>query len=54
MVCPCCKLDAPDDVRWPVEVDGDIIEGGCQTCWEAECSRTFWLAVDMGEEAGRD
>ena len=52
MLCPCCKREVYEDVRWPVEVDGEIVEGGCQECWEKECDRTFWDAVDAGEEAG--
>jgi hypothetical protein len=41
-VCPRCGNENQDN--WPLEIDGEIKDGGCQGCWEAECSRTWWEA----------
>lgn len=40
MECPICKKDNKDD--WPVDVDGKIVGGGCQDCWETQCDSAFW------------
>ena len=42
-LCPACgKLNTDD---WPIEVDGEIKDGGCQDCWEAQCDESWWEAV---------
>lgn len=44
IICPVCgKLNIDD---WPVEVDGEIQNGGCQDCWEAQCDESWWDAVE--------
>lgn len=48
--CPACGRMNDDD--WPMEIRGEIIEGGCQTCWEAQCSREWWEMVGAMHEAG--
>lgn len=39
-VCPKCGKQS--DMNWPLEINGVIKDGGCQACWEAECSETWW------------
>lgn len=41
--CPRCGTVNTDD--WPLD-EGD---GGCQECWEAECSRKWWVACEQAE-----
>ena len=41
--CPKCNL--PNDDDWPLEINGEIREGGCQACWEKECDDKWWEAV---------
>lgn len=43
MTCPACGKENTDD--WPLEVEGKIIEGGCQDCWEKETDESWWKAV---------
>jgi len=38
--CPKCGAKHKDN--WPVTVNGNVEIGGCQECWEAECSEAFW------------
>ena len=38
--CPKCGKINNDD--WPLEVNGEIKDGGCQLCWESECSDEWW------------
>jgi len=40
MKCPRCGKENDDD--WPLEVEDKIIWGGCQMCWELECSEEWW------------
>jgi len=38
--CPQCgKLN---EDNWPLEINGKIIEGGCQDCWEKQCDESWW------------
>lgn len=43
--CPKCGGSCGDDPRWPVTVEGAVVEGGCQACWEAECAAAWWEAL---------
>ena len=45
--CPLCGTINSDD--WPIEVDGEIVQGGCQECWEKQSDAAWWkmaVAVD--------
>ena len=49
MTCPKCGTENTDD--WPLEISGEIVDGGCQNCWESECDRKWWdlvIAIDNG------
>lgn len=46
----CPKCGEKNDDNWPVTVDGEIVWGGCQICWEAECSESWWDMVDSISE----
>ena len=46
--CPLCGELNNDD--WPLEIDGEIIEGGCQTCFERQCDRDWWAIGKILEE----
>jgi hypothetical protein len=54
MICPRCgrSIDSTE-ITWPVTLEdgcGEIIlDGGCQECWEAECSESWW---QMAERIG--
>ena len=38
-VCPKCGTEVePDETTWPGS-DADVI---CQSCWESECSASWW------------
>ena len=41
--CPKCSTENQDN--WPVCVNGKLLDGGCQMCWEAECDEAWWDAV---------
>ena len=43
MKCPKCE-EFNDD-NWPLDIDGEIKEGGCQMCWEEECGEKWWVMV---------
>jgi len=43
-ICPKCEKENTDN--WPLDIDGEIKEGGCQMCWEAECDKSWWEMVD--------
>lgn len=43
MKCPVCGKNNSDN--WPLDVGGEIIEGGCQSCWESEVSEKWWNMV---------
>jgi len=38
--CPKCGKINEDD--WPLEINGEIVEGGCQDCWEIQCDKSWW------------
>ena len=42
-LCPNCKTLNSDN--WPITVNGAIMEGGCQDCWEKESDMKWWEAV---------
>ena len=44
MICPKCGRENDDD--WPLDIDGEIKEGGCQDCWEAACDKSWWEMVE--------
>ena len=46
--CPNCGELNDDD--WPLVIDGETKEGGCQACWEAECDKSWWEYLEMIEE----
>ncbi len=43
MICPICDKENKDN--WPVYVDGVVMFGGCQDCWEKQCDESWWDAV---------
>ena len=43
MICPKCKKESTDN--WPLEINGKVVDGGCQECWEAECDKKWWEAM---------
>lgn len=43
MQCAICGKENDDD--WPVTVEGAIMDGGCQDCWEREADAKWWKAV---------
>ena len=45
MICPLCKKENSDD--WPLEIGGEIVEGGCQDCWESQCDKEWWKAIEV-------
>jgi len=47
MNCPKCGKENTDN--WPLEINGKIVDGGCQDCWEVECYNKWWLAVRGGK-----
>jgi len=41
MRCPWCG--EPSDADWPLRMpDGSVQDGGCQMCWEKQCSEAWW------------
>lgn len=47
--CPSCGEMNSDN--WPLNINGTIVHGGCQLCWEADCSESWWEAVTTLMEA---
>lgn len=43
--CPSCGKLNDDD--WPVEIDGIIEDGGCQTCWKNEVDDCWWAIQEF-------
>ena len=44
MRCPLCHEST--DADWPLRMpDGSIAGGGCQMCWEKQCSEAWWEMV---------
>ncbi len=48
MICPKCKTENTDN--WPVTVDGKVLNGGCQECWESESDKNWWEMVLIFDE----
>lgn len=50
--CHDCHRDTSGEMTWPGEAGHAI----CQECWEAECSRSWWLTAHGPEdnEVGED
>jgi len=46
--CAECKRDTSGEMTWPGEKGAEI----CQDCWEAECSRSWWVMVNALNAAG--
>ena len=44
MKCPKCGKENTDD--WPLEIGDEITEGGCQDCWENQCDKSWWNAIE--------
>lgn len=45
MRCPNCGEE--NDDNWPVSINGEIEDGGCQKCWENESDSAWWDAINM-------
>jgi hypothetical protein len=43
--CPRCGIENTDN--WPLDIDGKIIYGGCQNCWEREVDDLWWELVTV-------
>lgn len=39
---PCPSCGKMNDDNWTLRVDGKIVLGGCQMCWEKQCSEAWW------------
>lgn len=50
-VCPKCGADNNDN--WPITVGEHVEWGGCQECWETECSDSWWEMIDAIMVANR-
>lgn len=48
MKCPSCNKE--NDDNWPLNISGKIKDGGCQDCWESECSVSWWDMVEKVNE----
>lgn len=48
MRCPVCGKKNSDN--WPLDVDGRIVDGGCQDCWETQVSESWWHMVTRNFE----
>lgn len=46
--CPACGI--LNDDNWPIIIEAEIRDGGCQTCWEAQTDEAWW---DMLDQLGR-
>lgn len=42
----CPKCGELNDNNWPLEIDGKVVEGGCQMCWEEQCSKEWWKMME--------
>ena len=45
MICPECSIENADN--WPINVDGEVKEGGCQECWEKDSDAQWWGQVRL-------
>ena len=43
MICPKCGTENKDN--WPLYIDGEIKDGGCQDCWEDESDKMWWKMI---------
>lgn len=43
MTCPLCGKS--NDDNWPLDLAGKIVDGGCQDCWETQCSTQWWTTM---------
>jgi hypothetical protein len=50
MKCPKCGFE--NDDNWPLDINGEIKEGGCQDCWESACSESWWEYVEKINKDG--
>ena len=50
MTCPVCGRENTDD--WPLKVEQQVMEGGCQECWEAYSDHEWWEYGRQLAEAG--
>jgi hypothetical protein len=47
--CPRCNARIESyDLTWPIWIDGDVVDGGCQDCWETQCAGAWWEFVEQG------
>jgi len=44
MKCPLCG-EENTEIEWPLEIDGEIVGGGCQECWEKQCAELWWEKI---------
>lgn len=50
--CPKCGQENTDN--WPLRINGEIKEGGCQECWETQSSEAWWeMIAQIGETIKR-
>lgn len=40
--CPRCTRNTTDELTWPLTICGQIVDGGCQECWEDDCAQAWW------------
>lgn len=45
MKCPKCGKENTDN--WPITVDDEVKDGGCQECWEYECEAKWWYYITL-------
>ena len=50
---PCPKCGEMNDDNWPITVGEGIRMHGCQMCWEAECSESWWEMVEAINRAAQ-
>jgi hypothetical protein len=43
-ICPKCEAINTDN--WPLEINGEIVDGGCQECWEEACDKSWWEMLE--------
>ena len=48
--CPLCG--GLNDDNWPLDVEGETKEGGCQNCWEAQADKTWWDQIPVWSAMG--
>ena len=48
MNCSTCQRDTTGELTWPSESSNEI----CQDCWEAECSKSWWLLMQQLDAYG--